>query len=147
MVSHGDRQIGRIPYAKRLRPAHPKRRSTVNPRNKAHFKYVLLMDQSRLWADTSNIALAMLIDYVLLPIRRVRYVHHHVCMLLLVQSRQRYTLLDVCTVPVCIHAINVHGCVLTVDLQPVPPPDDEKSAMRAIVNFLADAHGYDTVGT
>ena len=78
---------------------------------------------------------------ILLPIRRVRYVHHHVCMLLLVQSRQRYTLLDVCTVSMCIHAINVHGCLLTVDLQPVPPPDDEKSAMRAIVDFLADAHG------
>ena len=103
--------------------------------------YVLVMEQSRLWADTSNIPLAMLIDYVLLPIRRVRYVQHHVCMLLLVQSRQRYTLLDVCTVPVRIHAINVHGCLLTVDLQAVPPPNDEHGAMRAIMNFLAHAHG------
>ena len=52
-----------------------------------------------------------------------------------------YTLVDVRLVPVRIHAIDVHSRFIAVDLQAVPPPNDEHGAMRAIMNFLAHAHG------
>ena len=74
-------------------------------------------------------------------IGRVRHVQHHERMLLLVQCRQGYTLVDVRLVPVRIHAIDVHSRFIAVDLQAVRLSIDELGAMRAMMQFLTHAHG------